>query len=429
MILTDEALKRGLSPLSINVAMADPLSPRPYDDPAQQAAGLLIRLGIAVLAIGVPSGSLMSRRLIFTVMPVGAALIVLGVLLDPKRAHMERLRTAIVSPLCLMTFFLMAWGLLSLLWTPFTAIAAERYFKTGGTVLFAMLTAAALPSHSKTSNLYLLPIGLGVGALTTLIIAILAPPLVVQDIETSTLDRVCLTMGMLLWPALAALAVRDRWMSTGLLAVAVAVAIIAVWMPAALGALAAGAIVFSLSNSSQMKIGRVFGLAFAVLILLAPALPLALAPLMRSSTSSFAVAMQTAEVLFTTEGLRLIAGHGYDTVARGFMMGYLPSTMPRSVIFEVWYELGLIGAASLAALIYLAFSSATRLPKPLTGFMQGALVCGCTIGLSGLVTAQIWWITILSVVGILFALVAKGQYRTERPSAKSISANALKPQI
>jgi hypothetical protein len=409
--------------------MADPHPSRSFDDPARQAAALLIRLGVAVLAIGVPAGSLMSRRLIFTLMPVGAALILLGVLLDPKRAHIERLTSAISSPLCLMTLFLLGWGLLSLLWTPFTALAGERYFKTAGTLLFAMVTAAALPAHSKTSNLYLLPLGLGLGALATIIISIMAPPAVAQDIETSTLDRVSLTMCMMLWPALAALAVRDRWMSAGLLAVAVSAAIIAVWMPSALGALAAGAIVFSLSNSSQMKIGRGIGFVFAILILIAPAIPFALAPILRSSTHAFALSMQTAEAFFMSEGLRLLAGHGYDTVARGFQMGFLPAAMPRSVIFEVWYELGIIGAVALASVVFLAFHATAKLPKPLTGFLQGALVCGGVIAISGLVTAQIWWVTVLAVVGILFALVAKGQYRTERPSAKSISANALRPQI
>ena len=71
--------------------MADPHPSRSFDDPAREAAALLIRLGVAVLAMGVPSGSLISRRLIFTLMPVGAALILLGVLLDPKRSHMQRL--------------------------------------------------------------------------------------------------------------------------------------------------------------------------------------------------------------------------------------------------------------------------------------------------------------------------------------------------
>jgi hypothetical protein len=409
--------------------MADQLPSHSLDDPAKQAAALLIRLGLAVLAIGVPTGSLLSRRLIFTVMPVGAALILLGVLLDPKRAHLERISAAISSPLCLMTFFLLGWGLLSLAWTPFTALAGERYFKTAGTLLFAMLTAAALPAHSKTSNLYLLPIGLGLGALATLVIAILASPSAAQDLESSTLDRISLTLCMMLWPALAALAVRNRWMSVGLLAVAVAVAIIAVWMPTALGALAAGAVIFSLSNSSQMKIGRGIGLVLAGLILLAPAIPFVLAPLLRSSTHAFALSMQTAEAFFSLEGLRLLTGHGYDTMTRGFQLGYLPPAMPRSAIFEVWYELGLIGAISLAAVVFLAFQATAKLPKPLTGFLQGALVCGSVIALSGLVTAQIWWITVLSVVGILFALVAKGQYRTERPSAKNISANALRSQI
>ena len=78
--------------------MAESHPSRSFDDPAKQAAALLIRLGVAVLAIGVPAGSLASRRLIFTVMPVGAALILLGVLLDPKRTHMQRLASAMSSP-------------------------------------------------------------------------------------------------------------------------------------------------------------------------------------------------------------------------------------------------------------------------------------------------------------------------------------------
>lgn len=219
-------------------------------------------------------------------------------------------------------------------------------------------------------------------------------------------------------------------MSAGLLAVAVAVSIIAVWNPAVLGALAAGAIVFSLSNTSQMRIGRMFGMVIGALILIAPAIPFVLAPLMRSATHSFAISMQTAEAFFTYEGLRLIAGHGFDTFMRGFQLGYMPAAMPRSIIFEIWYELGLLGAVSSAVLVWIAFCCASAsLPKPLTGFVQGAMVCGFTLALSGLVTLQIWWVTLLAVVGILFALVAKGQYRTRRPAAKSLSANALKSQI
>ena len=410
--------------------MADPIPSRSFNDPARQAAALLVRLGLAVLAVGVPTGSLISRRAIFTLMPVGAALILIGVLLDPKGAHLARLQAALFRPLGLVTLFLLGWALLSLVWTPFIAVAGERYVKSAGTLLFAMIVSIALPPHTKTSNLYLLPLGLAIGAIATTILGSLISADGVQDLEGSTLDRAALTLSMMVWPALAALAVRDRWMSAGLLAVAVAVAVIAVWLPSVLGALAAGALVFSLCNSAQLRVGRMFGTTIAILILCAPAIPFALAPLMRSATHGFAISMQTAEAFFTAEGLRLIAGHGFDTFTRGLQMGYLPSAMPRNIIFEIWYELGLLGAASAALVVWTAFWAATSyLPKPLTGFVQGALVCGFILALTGLVTLQIWWLTILAVAGILFTLVAKGQYRTQRPAAKSLSASALRPQI
>ena len=106
--------------------MADQIPSRSFNDPARQAAALLVRLGIAVLALGVPVGALWSRRLIFTLMPVGAALILLGVLLDPKGAHIERVRTAIITPLGLAALFVLGWSFLSLVWTPFTAVAVLR---------------------------------------------------------------------------------------------------------------------------------------------------------------------------------------------------------------------------------------------------------------------------------------------------------------
>jgi len=219
-------------------------SPRPFDEPAQQAAGLLLRLGIALLAVGVPCGAVVSRRLIFSVMPVGAVLVLLAIALDPKRIQVERLRENLSSSMAITSFFVLGWIGLSLLWTPFTELAAERYVKSAGTLLLAALAAACLPQHIKTSNLYLLPVGLGAAALAVLAYGVMTTPVPAQVIENSTLDRAALSLTMLLWPALGALAVRDRWASAGALAVAVAVAVIAVWTPMALVALACGAITF-----------------------------------------------------------------------------------------------------------------------------------------------------------------------------------------
>ncbi len=407
--------------------MAASTPSRPLDNPAQQAAGLLIRLGVAVLAIGVPCGAVLSRRVIFSVMPVGAVLILLGVALDPRRAHLERLRSLLSSPAAVTALFILAWAGLTLVWTPFAGLAAERYIKTAGTLLLAAVAAASLPAHTKTSNLYLLPLGLAIAALGALAMGVVAPHAPGQDIETSTLDRAALTLTLLVWPALAALAVRDRWASAGALAVAVAVAIIAVWTPTALAALALGAITFSLATSLPQRVGRALGVFFGALIMLAPAIPLALAPLMRHGAGAFALAMQTAERIVLGEGLRLVTGHGLDSLSRSIALAYLPAGTPRSVLFEIWYEFGVVGALALALLVLFAFHRASLAPRPAAAFLLAALVCGLIISLSGLVTAQLWWMTLLAVVGVQFALVLKGQYRSVRPAAQVLSAGS--PQI
>jgi hypothetical protein len=400
---------------------------RRFDDPAQQASGLLIRLGVAVLALGVPGGAIFSRRLIFSMMPVGAALVLLGVMLSPKRADLGRLRAIVASPTALTALFLLGWAGLTLIWTPFANLAAERYFKTAGTLLLAALTAGLLPQHTKTSNLYLLPIGLGVAAIAALAIGVVAPPVSpAPDIESSTLDRAALTLTMLLWPALGALAVRDRWASAGALAVAVAIAIIAVWTPTALAALSLGAITFSLATTAPQRVGRILGIVFGALVAIAPAIPVALAPLCRASASVFAKAILTAEQIVLGDPLRLLTGHGLDAAQRSISIGYLPATTPRSAIFEVWYEFGVVGALALAVLVALAFRSASLAPRPASAFLLAGLVCGVVIGISGLVTAQLWWLTLLAVAGVQFALVVKGQYRSVRPAAKTLSAEQMK---
>ena len=401
--------------------------PRRFADPAQEAAGLLIRLGVAVLAIGVPCGAIFSRRLIFSMVPVGAALVLLGVVLSPRRADLTRLRELMATPTALTAFFLLGWVGLTLIWTPFGHLAAERYFKTAGTLLLAALAAACLPGHTKTSNLYLLPLGLGVAALGTLVTGVVAPGVSpAPDIESSTLDRAALTLSMLLWPALGALAVRDRWATAGALAVAVAIAIIAVWTPIALAALSIGAITFSLAISAPQMVGRILGYAFGTLIVMAPAVPLALAPLCRTSASALAKGLLAAEQIVLDEGWRLVTGHGFDSAQRSITIGYLSGNTPRSALFEVWYEFGLVGALGLAVLIVLLFRSAAMAPRPVSAFFLAGLVCFAIICLAGLVTSQLWWMTLLAVACVLYALVVKGQYRTVRPVAKAISVEQMK---
>jgi hypothetical protein len=403
-------------------------TPRALEDPSSDAAQLLVRLGIALLAIAVPCSSVVSRRLIFSLMPVGGVLILIGMALAPSRRNLTQFRAALFSSTGLTALFLIGWSGLSLAWTPFAGYAAEGFFKTSATVLLAACVAAFLPDRTKTSNLYLLPIGTAAASLATFIVALVGPlSLRGPELEGSTLDRSAVSLIVILWPALGALAVRERWASAAALAVTVAIAAIAVWTPitlCALGAMAIAALIFVFATANPVRVSRFLAGIFAALFLAAPGLPLLLAMLLPEramATGWFTPILVWADIV-KGEGLRLITGHGLDAATRGVRAGFLPTATPTSILFQVWFELGIVGACTSAALVARAFIAAGRTPSTIAPFLLSGLVCGLTIAISGLSTEQLWWVTQLSVVAIAFAAVAKGQYRTVRPAVHVVSA-------
>ena len=54
---------------------------RHLEDPATDAGHFLFRLGLAVLVMALPVASTLSRRLMFTLLPVGALMMIAGVML------------------------------------------------------------------------------------------------------------------------------------------------------------------------------------------------------------------------------------------------------------------------------------------------------------------------------------------------------------
>ncbi|WP_204309829.1 hypothetical protein, partial [Klebsiella michiganensis] len=42
----------------------------------------------------------------------------------------------------------------------------------------------------------------------------------------------------------------------------------------------------------------------------------------------------------TTEPVRLVTGHGFETALRGRLVGLVPTNAPTTAFFEFWYELG-----------------------------------------------------------------------------------------
>lgn len=399
---------------------------RSFDNPAAEASQFLIRLGLAVLALGIPLAAVASRRAIFLLFPVGAFVILAGAMLAPRRDALRRMSMPLLSAAGVVALVLIVWAGLSVVWSPFRAEALERMAKGGGTALLAVAAAAVLPQRTRVANLYLAPVGVGLAALATIGVAFIAwassphgttPP---ADPDGSTLERAVMALSMLVWPAIGALTSRQRFgLATGLV-VLVAMAATIVWSPVALLGLAVGVIVFGAGLSDVRRTSKALGTAVAALILLAPLLPFLARILVGSKTSNLQGALAPfAEWIriIMTDKFRLFTGHGLDSAARSIAAGYLPSNTPRGLLFDLWYELGILGAATMAVLAWRAFNAAGKAHPGAAPSLVGGIAAGVTMSIFANGAAQLAWMTLLATTAVLFTNLFNGQYRTTRPNA------------
>jgi hypothetical protein len=126
--------------------------------------------------------------------------------------------------------------------------------------------------------------------------------------------------------------------------------------------------------------------------------------------------------LIVSQWTRLITGHGFDFVHHGLSYGYLPEHAPRSLLFVIWYDLGLAGAAGFMVLTVQAFRSAGAIPGKAAPALLAGLVAILTIAILGIATSQIWWVTLLDCAVIAYALLLKGIEKTHRLDAQAIRA-------
>lgn len=409
-------------------------SQRPIDDPAADAALLLIRLGLIVLAFAVPLSAVVSRRAVYTLLPIGAGLLLMASTLLPRPPIGRRLSHALSTAAGIGGVVLFAWSATSILWTPFPADAGLRWLKEGGTVIAVVLVTILLPERTRTSNLYLFPLGLVPAGLATAVYGLVgAQTLSIFPDADATLERAVISLVVLVWPALGALAVRERWTSAALLVIGITLSAMAAWTPVALAAMALGAVAFAAATLSPRRAGLVFGAVAGAVLLLAPAIPFAFGPafdrlgaLVGGSLPEIremARALHVWADLVASDPLRLVTGHGLDLAARGAVVGYLPPEIPRSLAFETWYDLGVVGAVAAAMVAYGGFVAAGRTAVAVAPFLLAEIVSGLTFALWGLDTTELWWVTTLSVGALAFAVVIRGQYRTDRPAARMMAAD------
>lgn len=395
-----------------------------FDDPAAEAAQLLCRLALVILMILTPAAELFSQGALYVLLPVGATVLLIAGWLSS--GHRDRhLVAALLSPIGVAALFLVFWAGLSLIWAPFPDEAVARFVRALGTGVVVLLACAFLPERTNASDLYLLPIGVAATAIATAFLVLFGPQSFANGAHPdSTLAQRCLlSVALLLWPALGALALRERWLLAAGLAVAISLAAFVDFLQIALAAIALGAVVYAIATAEAARTSQVLAFIFAVLVLLAPIFAvssLLIADLAQLPHSGPILAFADVAV---AQWPRLLTGHGLGMAAQAIELGILPADTPRSILFTIWYELGFLGAAAFAVLGVRVFLAAGRSPPHFAPPLLAGLVAGLVVALWGTETTQLWWMTLNGLDAIAFVLLYKTP-RGKRPSMQMRDAEA-----
>ena len=179
---------------------------------AQSASHLLRRAGFIALATA-PLFSQVSRRGFVIIVPIGAILLILARLIESDGTEpFAQMRARLGSFCAWPVLFFIGWAGLSLVWTPFVAEASIRYANLVALSLMLFATIQSLNGHIRTTNLNLLPIGLG----TSLLLALFT---IWQNYsrdeipaDNMSLDRLPVLSAVLMIPVTGWLLSRKRWL-------------------------------------------------------------------------------------------------------------------------------------------------------------------------------------------------------------------------
>jgi len=387
-------------------------------NPSADAAAMLRRLGFAILFFAVPLAALFTRRALVILAPLAVILLVLASVLDGSaRNAWDKLIALAGSAGGVAGLVLLFWAGLSMLWTPFLPQASERFLNLIGMALMGLGGYLAIPERMRSANLYLLPLGVGLAALIAIAMSITGNGF---DPEGLSLERGMLMLVLLLWPAIAWLHSRGRNLEAIGLALAVAVCSLLTRDGLPLYGLIAGAVVFVITAWNPVFGSRLTGMVMAGLLLFAPLLPFLLKPVaanLLGASSRIAVGLETWRQIILDEPLRLLTGHGLETTLRGRFFGLMPPSAPSTLLFEIWYELGVVGAVAGSVLLYQAVVGAKSHRATVAPSIMAAFACTFALGCLGIGTVQVWWITALLVLVLIFVAIERGQVRTNRPKA------------
>lgn len=388
-------------------------------NPSADAAAVLRRVGFAILFFAIPMSALFARRAVVALAPVAVALLVIAAVLDGGARNVgQRLGAILASPGGVAGSVLVLWIALSLVWTPYLTEASERLLNIAAMAVMGLAGYLALPDRMRSANLYILPVGVGLAALIGTTMALKGTGGSIE--EELSLERGMIVLVLMLWPAVTWLHSRGRNLEAIVLALIVALGTLFANDALALQGLAAGGLVFALTALSPAAGSRLTALALAGLLILAPAIPFILKPLAESvlgPKAALVAGFDAWRAVILHDPVRLITGHGLESSLRGRISGLVPPAAPFGILFEVWYELGIVGAASGALMLYRSVLGAGGHRPMLGPGIMAAFATAFALGCLGISTAQVWWFTLLIVVVLIFVTIERGQFRTKRPKA------------
>ncbi|HEX8417169.1 MAG TPA: peptide ABC transporter permease [Methylobacterium sp.] len=391
-------------------------------DPALDAAALLRRVGFFGLFVIVPVAAQVARRATVILAPIAIVLLILASALDGKYRPVRPTALRLLgSPAFLAGLLVILWSALSLIWTPFLGPATERLLNLVATVLLTFAGYLALPDRMRSANLYLLPLGVAAAALVAILLGLFGQSLLRgAPEEDNTLDRGLILLALLAWPAIAWLRSRHRDLEALAVLLLVSGAMALAPNTTQIVALAVGAAAFALASFRASLGTAVTAALVAGLLVAAPILPFIARPIGIAIAGPVAPSVLTIKAwqkVVTTEPVRLVTGHGFETARRGRLVNLLPSNAPTTMLFELWYELGIVGAFAAAYALYASIRRAGREAVLLVPGALAAFAAAFTIACIGVGLTAMWWVTTLSIAVLVFVSVERGQFRTRRPKA------------
>lgn len=395
-------------------------------DDAVDASRFISRIGYAVLGVGAPVAVVLHPLGLFVIFPIGVALILMAAALEAGPGFLERLARPLGIPAFLALLAGLAWATLSILWTPYPVAAAQQALKIGLLTVATLLAVSAPRENASATDLYLFPIGVVCGMATMAARGL--SEILARAVDDGRLAAGAIAIAVLLFPAIGGLTARGRnGLARLLMIVALSFAYVDGYSPLTV-ALFAGFVALSFSLSDMARTARELAWGVAAVILLSPLIP-ALAPTVSAWVFHARLArlpppyapLSVAADVFTHHKLRLITGHGFETVAGGVRSGILPANTPQALAFTVWYELGVIAALLAAAGLWFAFRDLVKAPPRLAPYMAAALSAIATLAFLNVDFVDMTTLTLIAVAIISTDVAARSQYRTRRPSTASLA--------